>query len=409
MKILVSCYACSPYKGSEPGMGWNFVRALSQHHELHIITEGKFEKDIRQFFQEHPESKTNTHFYFIWKNRHKKLRKIWPPSYYWFYKEWQKKAYKLAGELDKKEHFDVIHQLNMVGFREPGYLWKMEHKPFVWGPIGGFNITPWKMLPSMGLYGILFYGCRNLINLWQMHSMRRVRKAAIHSNALISATQECHDRVKKLYGRESVIIPEVGLLNINNVTPLKRKDAEPLRICWSGQHTAGKSLNLLLDAMNLLKEENIELHVIGEGNQTKKWKKKAKKYGLTNIIWHGWVERSMALSIMQSCHLFIITSMCDLTSTVILEALSYALPIIAMDHCGFSNVITPECGIKIPVTNPTRVAQELSDAIALIAKNEEMRFNMSKGALAHAKDFEWEQKGQDISDIYNNVSNGARL
>ena len=34
MRILVNCYACSPYKGSEPGMGWNFVKGLSKYHEL---------------------------------------------------------------------------------------------------------------------------------------------------------------------------------------------------------------------------------------------------------------------------------------------------------------------------------------------------------------------------------------
>ena len=92
MKILINCYACSPYKGSEPGMGWNFIKSLCRLHELHIITESKFQQDLNQYFEEHPEEKPFYHFYFIEKERHKKLRKIWPPSYYWFYKAWQKKA-----------------------------------------------------------------------------------------------------------------------------------------------------------------------------------------------------------------------------------------------------------------------------------------------------------------------------
>lgn len=63
MKILVNCYACSPYKGSEPGMGWNFVKCLSRVHELHIITENKFQADLDRYFQEHPEEKQYYHFY----------------------------------------------------------------------------------------------------------------------------------------------------------------------------------------------------------------------------------------------------------------------------------------------------------------------------------------------------------
>jgi hypothetical protein len=29
--------------------------------------------------------------------------------------------------------------LNMIGYREPGYLWKL-NVPFVWGPMGGTNV-----------------------------------------------------------------------------------------------------------------------------------------------------------------------------------------------------------------------------------------------------------------------------
>ena len=209
MKILVNCYACSPYKGSEPGMGWKFVNELSKRHELHIIVEGKFEKDVKQFLDDNPERAKDFHFYFICKNRHKKLRKLWPPSYYWFYRSWQRKAYKLALELDAKEKFDIVHQLNMAGYREPGYLWRM-NKPFVWGPIGGFDNTPWCMLPSMGLKGLVYYSCYNIINWWQMHTNGRVRAAMRKADALIAATITNAQRIKTLFGKDCYLIPEVG-------------------------------------------------------------------------------------------------------------------------------------------------------------------------------------------------------
>ena len=123
LKILVSAYACAPNKGSEPGMGWNFVIGLAKFHELHVIVEKrKWEQPINDFLEHNPGLNDSVTFYFIDKKRNKPLRKIWPPSYYWFYKKWQKKAYKLACQLDQKENFDLIHQLNMVGYREPGYL-----------------------------------------------------------------------------------------------------------------------------------------------------------------------------------------------------------------------------------------------------------------------------------------------
>ncbi len=403
MKILVNCYACSPYKGSEPGMGWKFVHELSKEHELHVIVEGeKFQDHIERYYKEHPEENGLIHFYFINKVRHRLLRKIWPPSYYWFYKDWQKKAFELAINLDENLHFDVVHQLNMVGYREPGYLWKMD-KPFVWGPIGGFSNSPWPLLSSMGVYGMVYYGLRNLINSWQMYTMSRVRKAVRKASQLIAATNEDMLAIKNIYGKDAIIIPEVGLEESNFSKPAMRNSNEPLRICWSAQHTPGKSLNLLLDALAIREKNDVELHIIGEGAKTNEWKLMAKKKGLNNLKWYGWVDRSKALQIMQSCHLFCITSLKDLTSTVLLEALSYGMPVIALDHCGFSNVLHDGCGRKIAIKSKSQVVHDFAAAIDEMAENEPLRRELSQGAIKRAMEFNWPDKARTISEIYNSL------
>lgn len=403
MKILISCYACSPYRGSEPGMGWNFVNVLSREHELHIITEEKFRVDIEQYLGEHPERRDSLRFYFIKRLRLKTLRKIWPPSYYWTYRLWQKKVLNLALRLDEQEHFDVVHQLNMAGYREPGYLWKME-RPFVWGPIGGFGMVPWRMIPTMNLWGIVFYTCHNLINSWQMYTKDRVRKAMKKAVALIAATEDTRVAIKKLYGRDSIIISEVGMEERLNVKFCERKAGEKLRLCWSGLHIPRKSLNLLLETLAQISCENIELHVLGEGTETKRWMKLSDKLKLRNIIWHGKLARKDALEVMNSCHLFCITSLSDLTSTVILEALSYGMPVITLDHCGFSNVITPNCGRKIAIHNKKQVVRDFGDAILEIEADEKLRQELAAGALLRAEKYNWPDKGKLITQIYEAVS-----
>ena len=400
MKVLISCYACSPYKGSEPGMGWNFVKEISQVNECHVIVESKFQDDIERYYSEQGYTNDNLHFYYISRSRHKLLRKIWPPSYYWFYKSWQEKAYKKACELDEKHNFDVIHQLNMVGYREPGYLWKM-NKPLVWGPIGGFNITPWKLLPSMGLKGCIFYFFRNVINLWQMYTGVRVRNAMKKANAIISATADVRDTIKRIYGRDSVIIPEVGYSG-ENTEYVPHKKAGALRLCWCGQFTPGKSLNLLIDALAKTKCD-VTLDVIGDGECKQKWQKQAEKYPDLQITWHGWVARDAGMKIMNNCDAFCITSLSDLTSTVLLEALSYGLPVIALDHCGFSNVITDKCGIKIPISSKEQVVNDIALAIEKIAADETLRQRMSKGAHSRAMTYSWAEKRKQIEKIYESL------
>lgn len=404
MRILVNCYACSPYKGSEPGMGWNFVKCLSRYHELHVITESKFQQDLERYFIENPSEKKYYKFYFLKRERHNTLRRIYPPSYYWFYKKWQKEALKLSKKLDKKYDFDIVHQLNMIGYREPGYLYKL-NKPFVWGPIGGFNITPWKLLYTMGCYGCIFYLSRNIINVFQMHQAKRVSTAIESSKVLISATQEDHDKIVKLWKKDSYIIPEVGFTSLNEDVEIKQRDGR-LRICWSGLHIPRKSLNFLLEAVSSCRnKDNIELHIIGDGKCNKKWKKLAKTLDVKNIIWYGWVDRGKALNIMKNSHVFAITSLSDATSTVLLEALSLGLPVITLNHLGFANVVTDNCGIKVNPDSHKQLVSDMAMAIDKLHENEDLRQKLSKGAVARSKEFAWDKKAETINNIYSQITN----
>ena len=65
--------------------------------------------------------------------------------FYWHYRKWQKQALKLAQAICREHELNAIHQSNMIGFCEPGYLWKIEDIPFVWGPIGGLKQFPQKL------------------------------------------------------------------------------------------------------------------------------------------------------------------------------------------------------------------------------------------------------------------------
>lgn len=401
LKILVSAYACSPFHGSEPGMGWNFVKGLSKYHEVHVITEKlKWEKPVLKYLDDNPEKRENLNFYFIEKKRNKPLRKIWPPSYYWYYRKWQQKAYQLALELNRSENFDLTHQLNMVGYREPGYLWKID-KPFVWGPIGGLENSPWRFLPSLGKKGLLFYSGRNIINWWQRNFLRRPRLASKkRESRIIAATPGDALLIEKLWKRESTIMAEVGQEKDILKTENFRKSHEPLQIVWSGQHTTGKNLPLLINALAQIKFPYV-LHILGIGDQTKKWQKLAKELQIhTYCNWYGWIERENALSIMNQSHVLCITSIKDLTSTVTLEALSNALPVVCLDHCGFAHVVNENCGIKISVNTPSKAANNFARALNKLYNDEDLRRKLSKGAAKRAADFAWDKKIDELNKIY---------
>ena len=403
LKVLISAYACSPYKGSEPGVGWGFVSELAKHHDLWVIVEEeKFREDIERWLKENPDRKDSIHFYFFRKKRNRILRKIWPPSYYWYYRRWHKDARDLAEKLHSKVGFDLAHQLTMVGFREPGYLWQLDI-PFVWGPVGGIGLFPWRFLPTLGLYGAFYYFGYNLFNLMHMNFMTRPREAARKAGAgLFMATPENRTGAMQYWECPSTVIPEVGLPRDPEENVCERKENEPLCIVWTGLHIHRKALNLALDALHQLPDDlNWQLDVLGAGPKTVDWQKLAEDYGIQDRChFHGWLPREEALDIMSNGHLMLITSLRDLTSTVIIEALALSLPVVTLDHCGFSYVIDETCGIKISVTSPKQVSLDMAGAIEKLARDESYRQKLAEGALNRSADFSWQRKAAQVNEIY---------
>ena len=119
LSILINAYACSPNMGSEPGMAWNWCINLARHCELYIITEGEFRDKIEAVLPTLPQGK---HMHFYYNPVSEEVRKMcWNQGdwrFYKHYKKWQWKTYEMAQEIIVKQHIDIVHQLNMIGFRE---------------------------------------------------------------------------------------------------------------------------------------------------------------------------------------------------------------------------------------------------------------------------------------------------
>ena len=290
----------------------------------------------------------------------------------------------------------------MVGFREPGYLWRM-NIPFVWGPIGGMGLFPWRFLPKVGAYGALYYFGYNVANLLQMRYLRRPRLAALAAGSgLITATPDNRAGVKKYWGVASALLSEVGLPDTRAQHPLKRQLDEEFRVAWIGSHTPGKALNLGLEALaQVVDGVDWQLHIFGKGSRTSVWQSMAGRLGVPERChFHGMVPRDQVLKAMETSHLLLITSLKDLTSTVTIEALAHGLPIVCLDHCGFAGVVDDTCGIKVPVTTPAAVARELASAISTLAIDEDRRHRLALGAVERAKEFSLDNKARVVDNIY---------
>lgn len=417
LSILINAYACSPGMGSEPGMAWNWCVNLAKHCELHIITEGEFRDKIEEIVPTLPQ-RGNMHFYYnpIGDNEMlcAKIRKMcWNQGdwrFYKYYQQWQWKTYLKAKEICTEQHIDVLHQLNMIGFREPGYLWKLSKEtdiPFVWGPIGGLKQYPLKYTDGGGLKMKLFMALKNTINIWQLKYDKRVNAAFEQASLLISSIPNSYNAIKKYKGLESVIIPETGCFDIER-SPTKKQSTnnDYFRIVWVGKFDFRKRLDIALEAIASAYHKDMIFEIYGTGNekQIKYYKQLCDNLGISDIVaWKGNRSNEEVKASMKSANLFFFTSVNEDTSTVVLEAVSCSLPVLCFDACGMSAVIDDTVGRKVPLSTPSQSVKDFAEKIELLYNNRDVLKRMSENCRERQLELSWDRKAQQMVELYEQI------
>lgn len=401
MKVLVNAYACSPDMGSEPGMGWNWVVNLAKHCELFIITESEFKDKIEAVLPSLPQ-RDNMHFYF--NPVPDKVRDMcWNQGdwrFYWYYRKWQKKTLKIAREICVGNNIDILHQLNMIGFREPGLLWKIKGYKFVWGPVGGMETMPIAYLKGAGWKMILFNRLKNFINSLQYRFQPNVRRAVRKADALIAATDGCKRNLEAFYHKNAVLLNETGC-QASLKGQIEKKNGGPgLKVLWVGKFDFRKQLPLAIKAIAQVKDLDVHLSIAGSGDKTPHIAL-ARELGVSDKIeFLGQVDHDKMNDLMQESDAFMFTSIMDATSTVVMEALQNRLPIICFDTCGFGTVVDETVGIKVKISTPEQSVKDFGSALRTLYEDRDYLLKLSEGCKERLKLFEWDKKAQDMVDIY---------
>lgn len=390
-------------------MAWNWVKNLAKFCELYIITEGEFRERIEAVVPT-LEQGGNMHFYY--NPVSDEIRKMcWNQGdwrFYKYYRQWQWKTYLMAKDICETEKIDVLHQLNMIGFREPGYLWKLSKEngvPFVWGPIGGLKQFPTAYLKGSGLKMQLFMRLKNFLNIWQLKHEKRVDEALKTAKLLISSIPDSYRALKKYKGLESMVIPETGCFLSDDIST-DRFDDEEFHIMWVGKFDFRKQLPLALQAVALAKNPKLKLDVYGSGSvgQVEMAKRMGEELGISQqVIWHGNQKNDVIMEAMRKAQLFFFTSVNEDTSTVVLEAVSNRLPVVCFNACGMSAVIDDSVGRKIALSHPSQSAHDFARILNELESNRALLKHLSENCKQRQMDLSWEVKARMVVEEYEKI------
>ena len=195
----------------------------------------------------------------------------------------------MAKNIYSKEQIDILHQLNMIGFREPGYLWKLSEEnelPFVWGPVDAKDKFPVAYLDGAGVKTKLFMRLKNFLTGIQLRYSTRLKRAARQSSVVFSASSISQRSFKKYFGIDSPLLNETGCY-IQNHTLEDKTGKDTFDVLWVGKMDFRKQLGLALMSIGKTGNDKIILHIVG-GGEAEQYKSQAAALGIAErCVWHG--------------------------------------------------------------------------------------------------------------------------
>lgn len=401
-RILIIAYALSPILGSEYRSAWELVNQFSERHDVTVIfgdsdgLMGSFENfDIH--IKAHPvyfkAVKVMPTFAEKWLSQFM-LRMPWALFFSILLRRWHRKAFLVAKALHKQSPFDVVHQLGPIGFRNPGYVWKLDCHSY-WGPIGGAQFVDQRMIRDKWstYYAEAFF--RNLSVFIQGYS-GYIARAARGFDRLSFATIENANYFHKRFGRTGPIISDQGLHYSEGIIT-KKDHVKFLKIVWAGSLTPRKNVSALIDIIRN-SDHDIHFDVVGDGPLRSKLAMLAKS--CLNLTVHGWLPRSRLMEILKTADVILITSLSEANTAILFEALENGcIPVVPAIN-GFVSILNPDLAILIKQGDSDQAVIDTVEAICHLKDPKVRRcykemlskhlgnFTWSKLAMAHEVNYE---------------------
>lgn len=189
---------------------------------------------------------------------------------------------------------------------------------------------------------------------------KEIENALNEATKLIAVSNGLKDKLKNFSQRNDVeVIP--NMVDVEFFLPfIKRKSPEKFVFVSVGNLIALKGFDTLIDAFALLFKEfkEIQLKIVGEGEERYALEQKVEQLGLQNdIIFSGYRTRKELKEIYQSSDVYISASKKESFGVVIIEALSCGLPIIVTNSGGPTEIVNENNGFLVAENNASSLHQ----------------------------------------------------
>ena len=278
--------------------------------------------------------------------------------------------------------------------------------PFVLGPLNGG--LPWP--PGFSQLENQKEWVSNLRNLYRY--LPFARSTYRHAAAIIAASSQTYSEFAE-YCDKLFFVPEPGIAR--SLCFADSRSPEPgakLELIFVGGLVPRKACDLALRAAApLLRSDLARFTVVGDGPERNRLEQLVRSLGIEKAVsFCGWLSHAEVLRHLRSADVFVFPSLRDNGAGVVFEALAAgAVPVVA-DFGGPGDIVHPEVGYKVPLTNESEMVAQMEKILAELAHDRDRLEQLRRQGMAYVREcLTWDAKARATSRVLNwVVGQGAK-
>jgi len=205
------------------------------------------------------------------------------------------------------------------------------------------------------------------------------------------------------YRDKLFFLPEPGIAR--TLCYENSRSAEPgakLELIFVGGLIPCKACDLgLRAAAHLLRSDLAHFTILGDGPERNRLEQLARSLGIEQAVsFCGWVSHAEVLNRLRSADVMVFPSVRDFGAGVVFESLaSGAVPVVA-DFGGPGDIVRPEVGYKVPLTNETDFVARMEKILMELANDRHGLERLRQQGLAYVREsLTWEAKAEATTRI----------
>lgn len=394
VNYLISAYSVNPYKASEDSIGWNWVLQYEKNYKegdrIILLTKKFNEKDTRRGLKEFNIQHVELVIVDV-PNALNWFREKHSAFHHMYYILWQHWAWLWVKHSGIR--FDVIHHVTMNDYRIPSELYKAKGAKVIWGPMGGAQVTP----RPLKVYekNQLVASFREFVN--KSCSWNPFYKKALRSYYKIYCiNNETQKQISRIVGKDVPLMPELALRDEYKNLPIRKGNNDILKIVFVGRLIGKKGIAFLVDALSLMPTDmNWELLIFGDGDDRALIEKQIADSGIgKNVKLMGNRPLNQIAEAYQQADVFVLPSLRETSGNVLLEAMAYAVPIVAFDTSFCRLLKEVDCGVFVNTDQALEgIKEDWCKAIVTLGQDKELAKQMGLNGYKYVNSkLTWDEK-----------------